>query len=376
MTVPAGLAREQYAGSGSTGPFAFNHKTFVSSHLRVTRTVSGADTLLVLNTDYTVMLAADFTSASVTLISALAVGQSLTVLLDPPIEQIIAYADNDPFPAATHERALDLACMELQALAEKLGRAPLLRDGSSFSDLVLPDPVAATFLGWDAGGTALENKAAPSAIGTATFPVSSVDNSVPRFDGITGKVLQGSLVIVSDTGDVSGVKNQIQTGYLDLTEISAPASPAANVARLFAYDVAGVTKVAVKDSAGVQRDLTGDAEITFIIEGGGGSVITTGVKGDLEIPFNCLINRVTLLADQSGSIVVDIWKDTFANFPPTVADTITASAKPTLSAAAKSQDATLTGWTRVISAGDILRFNVNSVATVTRVTLALQVTKT
>jgi hypothetical protein len=117
------------------------------------------------------------------------------------------------------------------------------------------------------------------------------------------------------------------------------------------------------------------ATVTFVIDGGG-SAIATGIKGDLEIPFACTINQATLLADQSGSIVVDIWKDTYANFPPTVADTITASAKPTISSATKAQDATLTGWTTAVSAGNILRFNVDSCATIKRATLSLKVTKT
>lgn len=112
--------------------------------------------------------------------------------------------------------------------------------------------------------------------------------------------------------------------------------------------------------------------VTFIIDGGG-SAITTGVKGDLMIPFACNIESVALLADQSGSIVIDIWKDTYGNYPATVADTITASAKPTLSTATKYSDSTLTGWTKAIAAGDTLRFNVDSVATVTRVTLSLKV---
>lgn len=114
--------------------------------------------------------------------------------------------------------------------------------------------------------------------------------------------------------------------------------------------------------------------LTFVIDGGG-SAITTGVKGDIEVPFNCTIQQVTMLADQSGSIVVDIWKDTYANYPPTDADSITASAVPTISAATKSQDATLTGWTTSVSAGDILRYNVDSASTVTRVTVSLKVTK-
>ena len=128
------------------------------------------------------------------------------------------------------------------------------------------------------------------------------------------------------------------------------------------------------DHASVKaRILAGETrDICFIIDGGG-SAITTGEKGHLEIPFKCEIERVTLLADASGSIVIDIWKDTYANFPPTDADSIVASAPPTLSSAQKSQDATLTDWTKSIAAGDILAFNVDSATTVKRVLLSLKV---
>ena len=118
-----------------------------------------------------------------------------------------------------------------------------------------------------------------------------------------------------------------------------------------------------------------EASITFIIDGGG-AAIATGIKGDLEIPFACTIARNTLLADQSGSIVVDVWKDTYANYPPTDADSITASAPPTITTATKSQDSTLTGWTKAIATGSTLRFNVDSCTTIEKCTLALKVTKT
>lgn len=117
------------------------------------------------------------------------------------------------------------------------------------------------------------------------------------------------------------------------------------------------------------------ADIAFIIDGGG-SAITTGIKGDLQINFNCTIQANTVLLDQSGSIVVDIWKDTYANFPPVVGDSITASAKPTVTTALKSTDSTLTGWTTTITAGDTLRFNVDSIATATRALIDLKVIKT
>ncbi len=120
----------------------------------------------------------------------------------------------------------------------------------------------------------------------------------------------------------------------------------------------------------------GNLEVAIaLVFGGKGTVIPTGIQGDLRVPFACTINSVTMLADQSGSIVVDIWKDTYANYPPVVGDSITASAKPTISAATKSEDTTLTGWTTAIAAGDTLRFNVDSASTITRVTLVLKVTK-
>ena len=110
---------------------------------------------------------------------------------------------------------------------------------------------------------------------------------------------------------------------------------------------------------------------------GGGSVITTGVKGFIEVPFAGTITAVTVLSTDaavtSGSIVIDLWKDTYANYPPVVGDSITASAKPTLSGATKSRDTTLPGWTTSLAAGDIVGVTVVSVATVTRVTLTLTV---
>lgn len=118
-----------------------------------------------------------------------------------------------------------------------------------------------------------------------------------------------------------------------------------------------------------------DATINLIIDGLG-SPIPTGVAGDLQVDFNCTILSATLLADQSGDIVVDVWKDSYANFPPTGADSITAAAKPTISGSNKSQNTTLTGWTTSITTGDVLRFNVDSISTIERCTVALKVRRT
>ena len=115
-------------------------------------------------------------------------------------------------------------------------------------------------------------------------------------------------------------------------------------------------------------------QITVTIDGGGSALTTGAKKVYLRVPVACTIVGSYLVADQSGSIVLDVWKDSYANFPPTVADTITASAKPTLSTAQKSSDTTLTGWTTALAAGDFLEWNVDSVTTCTKVTHTLEVT--
>jgi hypothetical protein len=115
--------------------------------------------------------------------------------------------------------------------------------------------------------------------------------------------------------------------------------------------------------------------INYTIDGGG-SVITTGSKRGIRVPFACTITAWAIGLDQSGSIVIDIWKDTQANYPPTVADTITASAKPTVTTAVQNSSSTLTGWTTTVNAGDWLFFNVDSVTSATWANICLTLTKT
>lgn len=166
------------------------------------------------------------------------------------------------------------------------------------------------------------------------------------------------------------------------THASRPAATAMAVGGLYACSTHGI--VYVSDGASWSNWISAAAgvgqagSIEFVIDGGG-SAISTGTKGYVEVPFACTITAARLLADVSGSIVVDVWKCTYSAFDPTThpasGDKITASAPPTISSAKKSQDSTLTGWTTSLAAGDILGFNVNSASTITRVTLSLSVTR-
>jgi len=123
--------------------------------------------------------------------------------------------------------------------------------------------------------------------------------------------------------------------------------------------------------------LDDDAGFSILI-GDGVNVITTGVKGAIEVPFDCYLEMVTMVSvdNTSGSIIVDMWKDVYANYPPVDADSITSSTPPTITTAVKSQDSTLTTWIRSWTKGDIILFNVDSATSVKLVMLSCQVRRT
>jgi hypothetical protein len=185
-------------------------------------------------------------------------------------------------------------------------------------------------------------------------------NTSPQKDGTPFMVGSVSDIINCSIGDTLS----IQLNNASNTTVSAQGS-----ANSCIFSIAGVA-----GGAGIPASIS-TAMIALTIDGGGAPP-STGVKGFVYVPYNCTINQVTMLADQSGSAVIDIWSAAYASFPPTIANTITASDLPTLSSAQKSQDSTLTGWTTSITAGAVLAFNVNSASTLTRINLFLKVTKT
>lgn len=180
------------------------------------------------------------------------------------------------------------------------------------------------------------------------------------FDGSTGVATFATAVILAaSTTSLSSLR---------IPHGSAPSSPVNGdhwTTTSGVYDrINGVTH----KTGGVLK------QITFTI-GDGTNVITTGPKAGVSIPFDGVITGWTIFEGTSttASIVVDIWKDSYANYPPDVSDTIAASAKPTLSSAVKNQNTTLTGWSTTVTAGDFIRPNVDSVSGAKRVVIALTV---
>lgn len=157
-----------------------------------------------------------------------------------------------------------------------------------------------------------------------------------------------------------------------------PAATSALAGMLDAPRAALIDALAPVAFSGDFSDLVNQPDRTALISlvfDGGGSAIVAPVTRYLYIPFAATIVGWALLADASGSISVDVWKEPISGFPPLVANSITGGNPMALAAQASAISPTpLTGWTTQINAGDCLAFNVTSSSTVKAVTAQLVVT--
>lgn len=200
-------------------------------------------------------------------------------------------------------------------------------------------------------------KAAETAGITHLAPVNS---SIVGYNG-SGVLGAYTSIQIDDSGpqfcSATASKGQLkfdQTGISDTKILTLKWTAADNYT--FTPTITGNTSVTFPTSGTLQTVKT---EKLAVFNIPGDSADNTVV--DAYVPVAATITGVLITTTGAAcSAVVDIWADTYANFPAAVADTITASAKPTLSTAQKNKDTTLTGWTTAIAADTILRANLDS----------------
>ena len=114
----------------------------------------------------------------------------------------------------------------------------------------------------------------------------------------------------------------------------------------------------------------------FTIDGGG-EIISTGAKSWIRLPFACTITGWELTVDTSATITIDVWRDTYANFPPDNGDTLTNGHEPAIAAAVKAQDTDISDWTDVtLDVGDYVKINVDANDNATKAYLTIYGNKT
>ena len=109
--------------------------------------------------------------------------------------------------------------------------------------------------------------------------------------------------------------------------------------------------------------------VNYVIDSGS-LPMQPGDKGKLTIDVTGLIENIRVLSDQTGDIVLEIEKCTFADYPNF--SSITGGSRVQLTISDKYFDDVLNNWTTTIGAGDILRFTVVSVNNIRRLLISLK----
>jgi len=287
-----------------------------------------------------------------------------------------------------------------------LGVAPVTSVNSKTGAVVLNS----SDVGADPAGSAASAEAAAKAasdpLGAATAAEAAAKAASQPLDGdLTALAALTGTGTIRRTGTntytldppvtipVTSVNTKTGAVTLNAAEVGADATGAAAAAQAAAIAASqprdgDLTTIAALSGTGTLRRTGTDAwvldappaaltgVIRFEIDGGGAALTTGLKKAIVRAPYNGTITGWTLLADISGSVVLDVWKAPYASYPPVIAGTITGSAKPTLSGVIKNTSTTLTGWGTTITAGDIFLVNVDSATTVTHALLEINYTRT
>jgi hypothetical protein len=213
--------------------------------------------------------------------------------------------------------------------------------------------------------------------------------SLPAFQAVTHR---GQVRML--TGDGSTTRDKLyfgrdRAGTGEWVELLA--APDATTGTLVSIQNNDVTVVATASTVDFSTDFAvtespaGEGNVSLstaartsyftVILNGGGSVIPLGVQADIHlIPGTITAWEMGAFEPaETGSIVVDPWFDTYANYPPTVADSIAGSEKPTISASNKGTDTSLNGgagW--AIASDGRLLLNVDSCSGITKASLAFK----
>lgn len=120
----------------------------------------------------------------------------------------------------------------------------------------------------------------------------------------------------------------------------------------------------------------GPGIIAFTLDGAGSVLTADAPAACIAIAQSQTVTSWEIFAKESGSVVVDIWRSTYANLPIDDSDRIAGTDKPTLSSAQKNTSSALTGWTTALAAGDYICAEIEGTpATITNAWVTLKTTK-
>lgn len=238
MTVSSQLNRKSYNGDGASTSFATSPVAFFDDsdlEVRVVVIATGAETLLTLNTHYTVT-GGDGAVGTVNLAGGssphgvLLTTERLVILRVVPLTQETDFVQNDPSDAEVAEDAIDKLTMMAQQLSEENDRTIKLPVGSPLTNLEAPSPSSLKFWRWNEAATALEN-ASITGSGSIGLPVAVAE-------GGTGSATAGGARTNLDVDQAVNSRSNTETDVAEndlvgIRDVSASTDDKATVQNLF-----------------------------------------------------------------------------------------------------------------------------------------------
>ena len=189
MSVSSTSTKNSHNGDGSTTAFAYGFKIFAAADLQVIiRASTGAETTKTLTTHYTVSGAGSESGGTVTFTSGNtpASGETVVIRRNLTLTQGTDFVENDPFPADSHENALDRLTFIAQGIQEELDRSFKVSKTNTITTSEFTDSASARadlLLGFSSDGNTLQattgrvSSVTASAVAAGGSPTVSFNNA-------------------------------------------------------------------------------------------------------------------------------------------------------------------------------------------------------
>ena len=208
MTIYSDLSRVRYVGNGVTTQFAVPFKFFSnkdgSSQLSVY--IGDSDIPLEENKDYKINGAGQEEGGEVIFLETPQAGMQIAIIRNVPKTQEYVFKNEDKFPAAVYENAIDKLTMEVQEVKENLNRALVLPPTSKKKPLEVRNEIL---------------EAREEAANSASAALASAEQAQEAADNATQAVQSVETMLEEAEADISQTVSQAQTtiqGYVDNVE--------------------------------------------------------------------------------------------------------------------------------------------------------------
>jgi len=227
MTVSSTTTRRSAGGDGSNDTFSYNFKIFDDDDITVIiRTDStGAETTKTKTTHYTVTGVGSSSGGNVVFTSGNipASGETVVLLRTTARTQLTDYVANDPFPAATHEDALDKLTFIVQELEEQIGRSLKVSQTNVIATSEFTADATARankILGFDGSGdlTVSEGKVDTVTVSASGLSAGATPTASATYTGATGALA----IALGIPAGATGATGPAGGGVADIVDDTTP----------------------------------------------------------------------------------------------------------------------------------------------------------